>query len=156
MRVTSRSAQNKDSAPDSRDHEKTPPFLSLKIAMIEDDLSDFFILKLLLEEYPSLVERIQRFDDIEDFFKSEDKDYSIIVLDRFLAGSGLSEGKIPDIKAFIPDAAIIMYTGNLTPTLKAVAAQEGAFCVIEKGALSSPEIMMVFQAAAMVAGPSNT
>ena len=112
----------------------------LKIACIEDDESDFELLKSYLENAVNFPISLTHFSCINNFLALSVQTPDIIFLDRNLPDSLIAETRIREIHARHDYCPIIMYTECLTPSLRATAAHEGAVAVIEKGTLAKETI----------------
>lgn len=132
---------------------------SYKVAVVEDEAGDFFLLRLLLEQSGDVVKSLTRYDSVDALLKDRSEDYDLIILDRFIASStatkersrsGLTESRIRPIKAACSNASVVMYTSHVTPSLRSSAAHEGAFAVVEKGSLTGPEMGTLLKTAAMI------
>ncbi|MAP96289.1 MAG: hypothetical protein CMK07_15190 [Ponticaulis sp.] len=125
------------------------PKFGLRLAVIEDNLSDFRILSHQMTQSDLLDAELDHFDSVDAFLKMGRHDsYDVIVLDRFIQSAGLTEGRIRDIKYHNPKAGIVMYTGSSTPSLRGSAVHEGAMLVVEKGTLSVADLELLFLTAA--------
>jgi len=123
------------------------PRFSLSLAVIEDDDADFQTITLMLKQASLLDAKTIRFRNVDEFLKTSDGTFHVILLDRFIQRAGISEDRIREIKALHPDAGVIMYTSSDCPSLRSNAVQEGAMAVVEKGSLSPSEFELLLMTA---------
>lgn len=117
--------------------------MRLSIALVEDDPSDVSLFSILLRRSQLTTFDISQFLSIDLLLEAGSGDYDVIVLDRFIQNVGLSEGRIREVKALFPQAGILMHTSSISPSIRALASQEGAMAVIEKGSLKSCEMELL-------------
>ncbi|MEO9968271.1 MAG: response regulator [Hyphomonadaceae bacterium] len=123
------------------------------VVVVDDCANDFFLLEYLLKNSTQAFKSITHFESLDRFLESDIKSPDVVVLDRYMPDSTLSEARIPEIRARHNNCGVIMHTGRLTPSLRSTAAHEGAVAVIEKGSLKARAIGAMVAAAAQV-GPS--
>jgi DNA-binding NarL/FixJ family response regulator len=124
----------------------------LKVAVIEDDPVDAFLMKILVKEIGGWLGVVECFSSVDEILSVDAPEFDVIVLDRMLGDGSLSEGRIRELRAACPQAGLVMHTSALTPSLRACAVQEGAFAVMEKGSLEPEEVWLLLQSAAVL-GP---
>lgn len=134
------------------DGELFNPNEHLRVAVIEDDPVDAFLMKILVKEIGGWLGVVECFTSVDELLAVDAPTFDVIVLDRMLGDGSLSEGRIRELRAACPRAGLVMHTSALTPSLRASAVQEGAFAVMEKGALEPKEVWLLLQAAAVL-GP---
>lgn len=128
------------------------PNAHLKVAVIEDDPVDAFLMKILIKEIGGWLGVVECFTSVDEILSVDAPEFDVIVLDRMLGDGSLSEGRIRELRAACPQAGLVMHTSALTPSLRACAVQEGAFAVMEKGSLAPEEVWLLLQSAAVL-GP---
>lgn len=121
------------------------------IAVVEDDDKDFFLLERLLAESDREFGDVSRYSDLDAFLADDVPSPDVVLLDRSMPDSTLTEARIREIHARHNRCGVILHTGFITPSLRATAAHEGALAVVEKGSLSSKAISALVEAAAIVA-----
>lgn len=126
---------------------------TIKIAVVDDSLEDFFLLKNLLEQSSWRFGPLAHYFSLEALLDKREASPDVVMLDRCLPDCGLSEPHIREVRARHGNCGVILHTANLTPSLRSTAAHEGAVAVIEKGSLSAKAIGTMVAAAAQV-GPS--
>ena len=77
------------------------PRFSLLLAVIEDDDADFQTITLLMKQASLLDAKTIRFRNVDEFLKTSDGTFHVILLDRFIQRAGISEDRIREIKRFI-------------------------------------------------------
>ncbi|WP_018146908.1 response regulator [Henriciella marina] len=128
------------------------PNAHLKVAVIEDDPVDAFLMKILVKEIGGWLGVVECFASVDELLAVDAPTFDVIVLDRMLGDGSLSEGRIRELRAACPDAGLVMHTNALTPSLRACAIHEGAFAVMEKGSLEPEDMWLLLQSAAVL-GP---
>ena len=123
------------------------PKRTFEICIIDDDILDAQLLIRQLSDMPEQTYTTSYFDSVAHFLSVKTAEPDVIFLDRHISAEGLSESLIPQIKAACKKAAVILYTGTVTPSLVASAAHFGAFGTIQKGELSCDELTRVTHAA---------
>lgn len=126
------------------------PKMELRIALIEDDPKDAYIFEQQLLRASFVSAEVVHFSSLDEFLSRCDVSPDVIVLDRFIQGVGLTEGRIRQLKARHPHVGVIMHTGSVGPSLRSNAVQEGAFAVVEKGSLSLTELELLLMTTACV------
>ncbi|WP_018995800.1 response regulator [Hirschia maritima] len=112
----------------------------IKVACIEDDNTDFRLLKAMFENSNAAQIELEHYSQIDEFLLDDVETPDVVFLDRNLPTSAASETRIREIHVRHDYCPIILYTGCLTPSLRSTAAHEGAVAVIEKGMLSRHSI----------------
>ena len=125
----------------------------LRIAVVDDCFDDCFLIKHLLARSGIEINQVDHYLSLDRFMSDCEPSPNVVLLDRFLPDTGLSEPHIREIRAKFDNCGVILHTGHITPSIHATAAHEGAFAVIEKGTLGAKAIGAMVTAAAQV-GPS--
>ena len=122
------------------------------IAVVDDDVRDFRLLKLLLGEATMPFEPLEYFKSLDDFMAKGVRTPDVVILDRYMPDSGLSETRIREIRARHRNCGVIVHTGHVTFSLRSAAAHQGAFAVVEKGCVDATSLAMLIETAAIM-GP---
>lgn len=123
---------------------------SMRIAIIEDDLADFFLLGKILDEMPTSIHSFSLFSAAHDLIEADDKDFDVIMLDHQVGNSQISPPCIGQIRQANKRSGIIVYAGRVTPEVRMNALRDGAFAVVQKGTLRPFELEALLKAAALV------
>jgi DNA-binding NtrC family response regulator len=128
------------------------PLKNYKVAVVDDDHREFFMLKYMLKKSHLSFDSIEHYSSLDDLLAADTPSPHVVLLDRHLPDSVLTESRIREIRARHNQCGVIMHTGNMTPSLRSTAAHEGAVAVVEKGSLDSNTISSLVRVAAMI-GP---
>ena len=126
---------------------------ALQLAVVDDSLEDFVLLKYLLKKSQITVRQIDHYLSLDALLKADGSSPDVVLLDRCLPELGLSESRIREVRAKHNNCGVIVHTGHITPSLRSTAAHEGAVAVIEKGSIDANTMGAMISAAAQV-GPS--
>lgn len=118
------------------------------IAVVEDDERDFFMLSYLLKQSHLPIASITHYVSLDELLHPAMPSPDVVMLDRHLPDSGLTESRIREVRARHAGCGVIMHTGCITPSLRSTAAHEGAVAVVEKGSLNTRAISALVAAAA--------
>ncbi len=121
------------------------------VAIVDDCQTDYRLLKLQLENAEDNLQ-IDYYATLAEFLDEATASPDAVILDRHLPESGLSEGRIREIRARHKNCGVIIHTGVMTPSLRSTASHEGAIAVIEKGTLDAAAIQLLIETAAVL-GP---
>lgn len=123
---------------------------SIRIAIVEDDMADFFLLGKILDEMSSSIHSFRLFADAEDLIAADDSIFDVIMIDQNLESTKNAETFIRRIRETNKRSGIIVYAGLVTSDIRMNALKEGAFAVIQKGTLQPFELEALLKAAALV------
>ncbi|MFC7292095.1 response regulator [Hirschia litorea] len=122
-----------------------------RVAIVDDCRVDYQLLKLQLEKAEDHL-HIEYYSTLAEFLDEATSSPDAVILDRHLPETGLSEGRIREIRARHKNCGVIIHTGVMTPSLRSTASHEGAIAVIEKGTLDAAAIELLIETAAVL-GP---
>ncbi len=131
---------------------ETVPMPVRRIAVVDDSRIDFRLLRRQLEKSNNSNLVIEHYSTLAEFLDDATVSPDAVILDRHLPESGLSEGRIREIRARHKNCGVIIHTGMMTPSLRSTASHEGAIAVVEKGTLDSEAIGLLVETAAVL-GP---
>ena len=124
-----------------------------RIAIVEDNDWDYTMLKHMLERSNLPVASLERFESIDELLQFDPEAFDVVVLDRYLPLSGLSETRIKEVRARFRNCGVLIHTGHITHSLRSAAAHQGAVAVVEKGSLDEKALALLVETAAVV-GPT--
>ena len=125
---------------------------TLSVAVVDDSLADFTLLREKLIRGSDQRFSLQHFVSIDQLLSAEDCFPDAIILDRCMPDTVLTETRIREVRGRFENCGVILHTGLITPSLRSTAAHEGAFAVVEKDTLDGEGFCALLQAAAIV-GP---
>lgn len=118
------------------------------IAVVDDDIRDFVLLKCLIRKSRLPNVSCVHYSSITQLMNSATPRPDVVFLDRYLPDSQLGESRIREIRARHDKCGVILHTALITPSLRSTAAHEGAVAVVEKGTVSERAISALISAAA--------
>lgn len=124
----------------------------LDVAIVDDCRHDAFLVEYALRKSSQPFKTIHHFGSLSEFLLVSSPTPDVVVLDRMMPDSGLTEARIREIRARHNRCGVIVHTSAMTPSLRSTAAHEGAVAVVEKGSLP-PEALGMIVASAAIIGP---
>ena len=124
----------------------------LDVAIVDDCRHDAFLVEYALRKSSQPFKEIHHFGSLSEFLLATSPTPDVVVLDRVMPDTGLTEARIREIRARHNRCGVIVHTSALTPSLRSTAAHEGAVAVVEKGSLT-PEALGMIVASAAIIGP---